>query len=80
MPGKHLVIVRYEENHNVHDEWVFNGADIDNAKVLWARELSAQQNEKLIAYFKDRQIWLVTPDTDNTSLEPYFPPQNSSDR
>ena len=80
MPGKHLVIVRYEENHNVHDEWVFNGADIDNAKVLWARELSAQQNEKLIAYFKDRQIWLVTPDTDNTSLEPYSPPQNSSDR
>jgi hypothetical protein len=79
-PGKHLVIVRYDEDHNVHDEWVFNGAEIDNAKVLWARELSAQQNEKLIAYFKDRQIWLVTPDTDNTSLEPYSTPQNSSDR
>jgi hypothetical protein len=80
MPGKHLVVVRYEENHNVHDEWVFNGAEIDNAKVLWARELSPEQNEKLFAYFKDRQIWFVTPDTDNTSLEPYSPPQNSSDR
>ncbi|MFI5059135.1 MAG: hypothetical protein ACHQLQ_13205 [Candidatus Acidiferrales bacterium] len=80
IPGKHLVIVRYEEDHNVHDEWVFNGAEIDNAKVLWARELTSEQNEKLFAYFKDRQIWLVTPDTDNTSLEPYSPPQNSSDR
>jgi hypothetical protein len=70
-PGKHLVIVRYEENHNVHDEWVFNGAEIDNAKVLWSRELSFEQNEKLFAYFKDRQIWLVSPDIDNTDLLPY---------
>jgi hypothetical protein len=79
-PGKHLVIVRYEEDHNVHDEWVFNGAEIDTAKVLWARELSAQQNDRLFAYFKDRQIWLATPDTDNTTLQPYSPPADSSER
>jgi hypothetical protein len=78
-PGKHLVIVRYEDGHNVHDEWVFNGAEIETAKVLWARELSEQQNEKLFAYFKDRQIWLATPDTDNTSLQPYSPPDDSSE-
>jgi hypothetical protein len=73
--GKHLVMVRYEEdNHNIHDEWVYNGAEIDGAKVLWARELDPQQNAKLFAYFKDRKIWLVTPDTDNTYLEPYTPP------
>jgi hypothetical protein len=78
MPGKHLVMVRYEEdNHNIHDEWVYNGAEIDNAKVLWARELDAQQNAKLFDYFKDRQIWLVTPDTDNTYLELYTPPSAS---
>ena len=75
-PGKHLVVVRYEEGHNVHDEWVFNGADIDGAKVLWARELSAEQNHKLFAYFKSRNIWLVEPDTDNTELIPY-PMQDS---
>jgi hypothetical protein len=79
-PGKHLVVVRYEEDHNVHDEWVFNGAEIDTAKVLWARELSTQQNEKLFAYFKDRQIWLATPDTDNTTLQVYSPPADSSER
>ena len=70
-PGKHLVVVRYGEDHNIHDEWVFNGAEIDTAKVLWARELDAQQNAKLFAYFKDRQVWLAEPDTDNTELIPY---------
>jgi hypothetical protein len=73
-PGKHLIIVRYEkDNHNIHDEWVYNGAEIDTAKVLWARELDAQQNAKLFFYFHDRKIWLVTPDSDNTYVEPYTP-------
>ena len=74
-PGKHLIIVRYDsDDHNIHDEWVYNGAEIDDAKVLWARELDPQQNAKLFAYFKERKIWLVTPDSDNTYLEPYTPP------
>src|SRR6267378_2086460 len=72
--GKHLIMVRYEEDHNLHDEWVYNGAEIDTAKVLWARELDPVQNAKLFAYFKDRQIWLVEPDTDNTELIPYQAP------
>jgi hypothetical protein len=73
-PGKHLIIVRCSEDHNIHDEWVYNGAEIDNAKVLWAREINPEQDAKLLTYFKDRKIWLVTPDTDNTYLEPYTPP------
>jgi hypothetical protein len=74
-PGKHLIIVRYQPDHNIHDEWVFNGADIDTAKVLWARELDQLQNAKLLAYFKDRTVWLVDPDNDNTKLIPYSPPE-----
>jgi hypothetical protein len=77
-PGKHLILVRYAEDHNIHDEWVYNGAEIDSAKVSWARDLDAQQNSKLFAYFKDRQIWLVEPDVDNTELIPY--PKTDSDR
>jgi hypothetical protein len=71
LPGKHLVIVRYEQDHNIHDEWVFNGAEIDSAKVLWARELDPAQNAALLNYFSDRTIWLVDPDADNLDLEPY---------
>ena len=74
MPGKHLLMVRYSEDHNIHDEWVYNGADIDGSRVVWARELDPEQNAKLFAYFKDRDIWLVEPDTDNTEIKQYSPP------
>jgi hypothetical protein len=70
-PGKHLILVRYEEDHNLHDEWVYNGAEIDSAKVLWARDIDPVQNAKLLAYFRDRHIWFVYPDKDNTELIPY---------
>jgi hypothetical protein len=76
-PGKHLILVRYEPDHNIHDEWVYNGADIDTAKVLWARELDELQNAKLLAYFKDRTVWLVEPDNDNTELIPYSPSESA---
>ena len=74
LPGKHLVVVRYGEEHNIHDDWVYNGADIDSAKVVWAREIDEEQDARLLQYFHDRRIWLVTPDTDNTYLEPYTQP------
>jgi hypothetical protein len=48
-PGKHLIVVRYSDDHNIHDEWVYNGADIDRSKVIWARELDPEQNAKLFA-------------------------------
>jgi hypothetical protein len=73
-PGKHLIMVRYSDDHNIHDEWVYNGADIDGAKIIWARELDEDQNAKLFAYFKNRQVWLVEPDIDNTEIKPYTPP------
>jgi hypothetical protein len=73
-PGKHLIVVRYSDEHNIHDEWVYNGADIDGSKIIWARELDPEQNAKLFSYFQDRHIWLVEPDVDNTDLKPYTPP------
>ena len=80
LPGKHLVIVRYAELHNPHNEWVFNGADIDNAKIVWARELDPQQNEKLLSYFKDRQVWLIQPDSNSSRISPYRSLQQAANR
>jgi hypothetical protein len=74
-PGKHLIVVSYEADHNLHDEWVYNGAEIDTAKVLWARDLDPVQNAKLFAYFKDRHIWFINPDINNSDLIPYQPPK-----
>jgi hypothetical protein len=39
--GRHLVIVRYGPRHSEHDEWVYNEAEIDGARVLWARDMDA---------------------------------------
>jgi hypothetical protein len=74
VPGKHLVMVRYGEDHNIHDDWVYNGAEIDSAKVVWAREIDEDQDATLFRYFNGRKIWLVTPDSDNTYLAPYTRP------
>jgi hypothetical protein len=67
----HLVLVRYSPRHDPSDEWVYNGADIDAAKVVWAREMDAEQNRTLLAYFKDRRAWLVEADAERRTLTPY---------
>jgi hypothetical protein len=61
-PGTHLVFVHYGPEHNLHDEWVYNGADIDQAKVVWANDLGEERDRELIRYFGRRQVWLVEPD------------------
>jgi len=57
-----LAIVRYKPDHDWDREWVYNAPDIDRAKVVWARDMGSAQNEELISYFKNRQVWLVEPD------------------
>jgi hypothetical protein len=69
--GQHLVIVRYCPGHDyLTDEWVFNGADIDGSKVIWARDMGPN-NAELLQYFSKRQAWLVEPDTHPVRLAPY---------
>lgn len=70
-PGRELVIVRYGTNHNPGIEWVYNEADIDNSKVVWARDMGPEQNDELLRYYKDRQCWLLDADTSPPRLAPY---------
>ncbi|MEW6730543.1 MAG: hypothetical protein AB1489_04300 [Acidobacteriota bacterium] len=67
--ARHLIIVRYGSEHALGSEWVYNRADIDQAKVVWAREMDMAHNCALINYFRDRQIWLLIVDNDE------LPPQ-----
>jgi hypothetical protein len=72
MPGKQLAIVRYVPDHPPFDDWVYNPADIDASKVVWAREMDARNNRKLLEYFHDRRAWLVEPDFDPPRVSPYI--------
>ena len=70
-PGQQLAIVRYSPNHDFDEEWVYNGADIDGEKVVWARDMGGAQDEQLVRYFAGRKAWMVEPDKKPPQLEPY---------
>ncbi|HYK18678.1 MAG TPA: hypothetical protein VEV37_11685 [Bryobacteraceae bacterium] len=81
LQGRQLVFVRYWPNHIFQDEWVYNAADIDAARIVWARDLGASEDEKLLHYYPDRTVWLLEPDAAPPKLSRYVPeppPQVSS--
>jgi hypothetical protein len=57
-PGQHLVIVHYGPKHAFAREWVYNEANIDSAKVVWARDMGAR-NSEIEQYFKNRRVWNI---------------------
>jgi hypothetical protein len=69
-PGQHLILVGYDKTHLPDDEWVYNAADIDHAKVVWARDMGQSDNQELLQYFKERRVWLVCPDESPLRFEP----------
>lgn len=74
-PGGQLAIVRYSATHDPIQEWVYNGADIDGAKVIWARAMDSTEDEELIRYYKDRKAWLIQPDSPGEEITDYPVPQ-----
>jgi hypothetical protein len=61
-PGRHLVLVAYSPQHNVHEEWVYNAPEPELAKVVWARCGDERLNESLLRGYADRRIWLMDAD------------------
>ncbi len=68
---RHVIVVRYTVQKNPHEEWVYNGADIDAQDIVWAHDLGPVENARLLEYYKDRKIWLYQPDIDVFRLDPY---------
>ncbi len=58
--GEHLVLVRYERGVDPHVEYVFNGANIDRQKTIWARWTSDAGKRGLFDYYSGRRLWMLT--------------------
>ncbi len=71
LPENQLVLARYAPNHDSLLDWIYNGADVDHAKVVWARDMGAAQNEELLRYYGDRRVWLLDADEVPLKLTPY---------
>ena len=59
LPGQHLILVHYNLRDIPSKEWVYNRADIDNAKIVWARDMGPEANLELLRYFANRHVWYV---------------------
>jgi hypothetical protein len=71
--GDHLVLVRYATDHSPQNEWVYNSADIDHSRIVWAREIAGMDLAPLLTYYPTRKVWIVEPDAEPPALYRYAP-------
>jgi 4-amino-4-deoxy-L-arabinose transferase-like glycosyltransferase len=57
--GQHLVLVRYLAARPPLFDWVYNRADLNQATIVWARELTPDENQELLTAFRGRRVWLL---------------------
>src|SRR5262249_26008905 len=77
IPGLHLIFVSYKPGHDTRAEWVYNAADIDSAKIVWARDMGRAQNEELVRNFSYRKIWILQVDDGSARLLPFLEEKTS---
>lgn len=71
IPGKLLVFVHYSPNHVYQNEWVWNSADIDSSRIVYARDLGPAEDENLIRYYPDRKVFILEPDFSVPEISEY---------
>jgi hypothetical protein len=71
VPGKQLVVVHYSPRHNPNAEWVYNRASIDDAQIVWAREIPGVSLSPLLNYFRGYHVWIVDADSPSPAARPY---------
>jgi hypothetical protein len=63
--------VSYSPDFDLDREWVYNLADIDGSKIVWARDMGAEKNRELLDYYRGRQFWMVHAGLSPPRPEPY---------
>ncbi len=71
-PGKQLIIVHYPTYSDVPaQDWIYNAADINDAHVVWARDMGYLKNQELLNYFPDRTVWFTDRGDAMALVQPY---------
>jgi hypothetical protein len=78
--GQHLVFVRYRPGVRYEYDWVYNDADIDRSRIVWARDMGPARNAELMQYYPERRAWFVEPDEPRPSLNPDQDPAPTGER
>ena len=75
MPGDHLVFVKTKTDELNLFQWIYNLADIDHQRIIWARDLGEERNAQLLHYYAEQHlaktVWLVDPNVTPASYGPY---------
>jgi hypothetical protein len=75
--GRHLVFVRNPPAGFAGTEWVYNKSSIDDAKIVWVREVSPTVDCALRAYYAYRQPWVTYVGESPARVEPFPDPSCS---
>ncbi len=71
LPGPQLIFVKTRRNHEAGEDWVYNRASVDAAKVVWARDMGPARNRELLRYYPGRHAWIVDQDDGIRRLTDY---------
>jgi hypothetical protein len=63
IPGDHLVLVNYGPGHVFGEEWVYNSADVDGSRIVWAMDPGNGNRDALLRMFQKRSVWLLHADS-----------------
>ena len=62
-PGPDLVLVNAPNFESVHQELVYNAADIDASEIVWARDMTDEENAEIMGYYPGRTVWRLRVDS-----------------
>jgi hypothetical protein len=63
--------VTYDDEVSPHEEWVWNRADLESSRVIFAHHLGDTKNPELVAAYPGRSVWLLKVSSSDAGLEPY---------
>ena len=70
MAGDHLVFVNAKTERKNLYQWIYNDANIDLSRIVWARDLGDARNAQLAAYYNgSREVWMVDPNVEPATIE-----------